>query len=125
MQKQEANASCVLYQRSWACPAWPDLHVWCASLPFRCPLHCCHRLAGTGDKRVLRAALAQLGLPRAAARVKRAIQFGSRIGKQSNCREFGSNRAANARAAGTVQISALRGPPPLACQVGGGGGAAV
>jgi len=62
---------------------------------------------GVGDKHVLRAALAQLGLPEAAARVKRAIQFGSRIGKASNVREFGSNRAANRRNAGSVALEAL------------------
>jgi hypothetical protein len=50
---------------------------------------------GLGDKKVLRQALKQLGLPEASRRVKRAIQFGSRIGKLSNRREFGSNRAAN------------------------------
>jgi hypothetical protein len=48
-----------------------------------------------GDKRVLRQALFRLGLPEASKRVKRAIQFGSRIGKLSNRKEFGSNRAAN------------------------------
>ena len=42
------------------------------------------RDAGDGDKRVLRAALRWLGLPRAAGRVKRAIQFGSRIGTLVN-----------------------------------------
>ena len=62
------------------------------------PLHCIADLRqapGLGDKRVLRQALVKLGLPEAACRVKRAIQFGSRIGKLSNRREFGSNRAAN------------------------------
>lgn len=42
--------------------------------------------AGEGDKRALRAALRRLGLPRAAGRVKRAIQFGSRIGTLVNRR---------------------------------------
>lgn len=70
--------------------------------------------AGVGDKHVLRAALASLGLPRAAARVKRAIQFGSRIGKHSNVREFGSNRAANKRAAGSVALSELAISGPVA-----------
>ncbi|MEW5303034.1 MAG: hypothetical protein WDW36_005766 [Sanguina aurantia] len=61
--------------------------------------------AGTGDKQVLRHALTLLGLPEAAGRPKRAIQFGSRIGKLSNCRDFGSNTAANARNAGSVQLT--------------------
>eukprot|EP00198_Chlamydomonas_reinhardtii_P011513 XP_001700850.1 predicted protein [Chlamydomonas reinhardtii] len=59
---------------------------------------------GRGDKQVLRRALALLGLPEAASRVKRAIQFGSRIGKQHNRREFGSNRAANRQNAGGVAL---------------------
>ena len=69
---------------------------------------CVYVCTGTGDKRILRAALQQLGLPQAARRVKRAIQFGSRIGKLSNVREFGSNRAANLAAAGTVDLSTLK-----------------
>lgn len=64
---------------------------------------------GAGDKAALRAALRQLGLPQAAARVKRAIQFGSRIGKLSNTREFGSNRAANKHNAGSVPLRCLPG----------------
>ena len=56
---------------------------------------------------VLREALRQLGLPRAAARVKRAIQFGTCIGKQANCRDFGSNRAANLANAGSIMLTAL------------------
>jgi hypothetical protein len=62
---------------------------------------------GTGGKVILRQALASLGLPLAAAREKRAIQFGSRIGKLSNMREFGSNRKANMMSAGQVHISKL------------------
>ena len=49
----------------------------------------------------------RLGLPRAAARVKRAIQFGSRLSKQANVRDFGSNRAANIRKAGGLQLGAV------------------
>ena len=64
---------------------------------------------GVGDKRLLRAALKQLGLPRAAARVKRAIQFGTGIGKLSNIRAFGSNRAANTRNAGSLSLDLLAG----------------
>lgn len=46
----------------------------------------------------------RLGLPRAAARVKRAIQFGSRLSKQTNVRDFGSNRAANIHKAGGLRL---------------------
>jgi hypothetical protein len=76
------------------------------------PLHLVADLSlppGVGDKAVLRTALRLLGLPQAAARVKRAIQFGSRIGKLSNAREFGSGRAANRRNAGSVRLQELRG----------------
>ena len=59
--------------------------------------------AGEGDKRILRAGLRRLGLPRAAARVKRAIQFGSRIGTLVNKRDFKNSRAA--RGSGTAAIS--------------------
>lgn len=59
---------------------------------------------GVGDKRLLRRCLAGLGLPRAAARPKRAIQFGSRIALASNRAVFGGTRAANARAAGSVRL---------------------
>ncbi len=62
---------------------------------------------GQGDKLLLRAALRRLGLPRAAARVKRAIQFGTGIGKLSNVRSFGSNRAANSRNAGSLDLMSL------------------
>ncbi|KAL0031491.1 hypothetical protein WJX77_003165 [Trebouxia sp. C0004] len=62
---------------------------------------------GQGDKLLLRAALRRLGLPRAAARVKRAIQFGTGIGKLSNMRSFGSNRAANSRNAGSLDLMSL------------------
>jgi asparagine synthetase B (glutamine-hydrolysing) len=59
---------------------------------------------GVGDKRVLRGVARRLGLARAAARAKRAIQFGSRIGRLSNVRDFGSNRAANRQKAGSVAL---------------------
>ena len=59
---------------------------------------------GQGDKRILRRSLELLGLPVTARRVKRAIQFGSRIGKLYNCRDFGSNRAANKANAGSVAL---------------------
>lgn len=74
------------------------------------------RAAGVGDKRVLRAALVRLGLPRAGARVKRAIQFGTRVAKLANCREFGSNRAANKASAGGVGLGQLRRGTPGAQQ---------
>lgn len=67
---------------------------------------------GEGDKRVLRRALQLVGMPLAAARVKRAIQFGSRIGWLSNTREFGSNRAANKAKAGSVAIDKVPGTGP-------------
>lgn len=76
---------------------------------------------GEGDKVLLRSMLRALGLPRcvlavgrgaphtsvhrAAARVKRAIQFGTRLARQCNRRDFGSNRAANAENAGSQPIS--------------------
>jgi len=60
-----------------------------------------------GDKRILREALRLLGLPAAAAREKRAIQFGSRLARAANLRDFGSNRAAAARNAGSVLLDAL------------------
>jgi hypothetical protein len=41
---------------------------------------------------------------RAAARVKRAIQFGTRLSNQANVRDFGSNRAANMRKAGGLPL---------------------
>ncbi|CAK0764618.1 hypothetical protein CVIRNUC_003176 [Coccomyxa viridis] len=62
---------------------------------------------GTGDKQLLRMALLSLGLPRTAARVKRAIQFGSRLSKRANIRDFGSNRAANVHKAGELQLDAV------------------
>lgn len=69
------------------------------------PLRCVADLTqphGHGDKALLRAVARRLGLVGAAERTKRAIQFGSRIGKQSNVRDFGSNRAANRQKAGGV-----------------------
>ncbi len=60
---------------------------------------------GEGDKQVLRAVARDLlGLSEAAGRTKRAIQFGSRIAKLSNVRDFGSSRAANAASAGSVAL---------------------
>ena len=61
--------------------------------------------AGTGDKQLLRECLRLLGCTRAAARVKRAIQFGSRIGKLMNVHHFGSNHAANVQHAGSVRLA--------------------
>jgi hypothetical protein len=49
---------------------------------------------GVGDKKILRyLAREWLGLEGAAALVKRAIQFGSRIAKEANTHNFGSHRA--------------------------------
>ena len=59
---------------------------------------------GEGDKRIVREVAAALGLHVAARRVKRAIQFGSRVAKLSNRRYFGSNRAANAARAGSHRL---------------------
>mmetsp|Transcript_29082 Transcript_29082/g.86108 ORF Transcript_29082/g.86108 Transcript_29082/m.86108 type:complete len:693 (-) Transcript_29082:89-2167(-) len=78
------------------------------------PLDCIADLRerpGLGDKRILRQALLRLGLPEASQRIKRAIQFGTRIGKLSNRREFGSNRAANRVNAGSLALSKLPGAP--------------
>lgn len=68
---------------------------------------CCCCSTGVGDKHILREALKSLGLPVAAARVKRAIQFGSCIGKLSNTRDWGSNRKANKQSAGQVRLAQL------------------
>mmetsp|Transcript_9718 Transcript_9718/g.12626 ORF Transcript_9718/g.12626 Transcript_9718/m.12626 type:complete len:117 (-) Transcript_9718:863-1213(-) len=46
-----------------------------------------------GDKRILRIISHMLGMTRAAAYEKRAIQFGTKLAKLSNRRSFGSNRA--------------------------------
>ena len=62
---------------------------------------------GQGDKRLLRAALKKLGLPRTAVRAKRAIQFGTGISKLSNIRSFGSNRAANGKNAGSLKLDSV------------------
>ncbi|KAF8064596.1 Asnsd1 [Scenedesmus sp. PABB004] len=80
---------------------------------------------GVGDKRPLRAALAALGLPGAAAREKRAIQFGSRLAQISNARQFGSSR--RGASGGQVPLAAL---PRAACvaaaaSAGTGAGAAT
>ena len=61
----------------------------------------CQPARKLGDKALLRAVAQRVGLERAAARDKRAIQFGSRISKAHNLRNFGSNRAANRRHAGS------------------------
>jgi hypothetical protein len=62
---------------------------------------------GEGDKAALRACLRRLGLPRAAARVKRAIQFGSRLAAKSNAAAFGGTLRANHQNAGSVRLSAV------------------
>ena len=53
---------------------------------------------GKGDKKLLRILAENLGLHMASNFEKRAIQFGTRIAKQTNILKFGSNRAANGKA---------------------------
>ncbi|XP_027345728.1 asparagine synthetase domain-containing protein 1 isoform X2 [Abrus precatorius] len=60
--------------------------------------------SGIGDKKILREVAELLGLHEAAVLPKRAIQFGSRIARESNRKNFGSNRAANQASAGSVRI---------------------
>ncbi|KAL0336542.1 UNVERIFIED_CONTAM: Asparagine synthetase domain-containing protein 1 [Sesamum radiatum] len=60
--------------------------------------------SGLGDKKILREVARLLGLKEAASLPKRAIQFGSRIARESNRKNFGSNRAANQASAGSVVI---------------------
>ncbi|XP_057420965.1 uncharacterized protein LOC130714995 isoform X2 [Lotus japonicus] len=60
--------------------------------------------SGIGDKKILREVAELLGLYEAAVLPKRAIQFGSRIARESNKKNFGSNRAANQASAGSVRI---------------------
>ncbi|GAU28919.1 hypothetical protein TSUD_59300 [Trifolium subterraneum] len=57
--------------------------------------------SGIGDKKILRQVAELLGLYEAAVLPKRAIQFGSRIARESNRKNFGSNRAANQASAGS------------------------
>ncbi|XP_062203448.1 uncharacterized protein LOC133905704 [Phragmites australis] len=61
---------------------------------------------GKGDKKILREVARLLGLQEAALQPKRAIQFGSRIARESNRKNFGSNRAANQASAGSALESA-------------------
>ncbi|KAH6797829.1 Asparagine synthase family protein [Perilla frutescens var. hirtella] len=60
--------------------------------------------SGVGDKKILREVAQLLGLDEVARLPKRAIQFGSRIARESNRKNFGSNRAANQASAGSVVI---------------------
>ncbi|KAJ4960612.1 hypothetical protein NE237_020522 [Protea cynaroides] len=59
---------------------------------------------GKGDKKILREVARLLGLEEVSSLPKRAIQFGSRIARESNRKNFGSNRAANQASAGSVVI---------------------
>ncbi|PHT33654.1 hypothetical protein CQW23_25454 [Capsicum baccatum] len=59
---------------------------------------------GIGDKKILREVAHLLGIFEASSLPKRAIQFGSRIARESNRKNFGSNRAANQASAGSVTI---------------------
>ncbi|CAN1838794.1 Asparagine synthetase domain-containing protein 1 [Linum perenne] len=61
--------------------------------------------SGVGDKKILREVARLLGLQEASVLPKRAIQFGSRIARESNRKNFGSNRAANQASAGSVVIN--------------------
>ncbi|PRQ16284.1 putative rossmann-like alpha/beta/alpha sandwich protein [Rosa chinensis] len=60
--------------------------------------------SGIGDTKILREVAELLGLHEAATLPKRAIQFGTRIARESNRKNFGSNRAANQASAGSVVI---------------------
>ncbi|XP_071735562.1 uncharacterized protein [Rutidosis leptorrhynchoides] len=60
--------------------------------------------SGVGDKKILREVARMLHLHEAAVLPKRAIQFGSRIARESNRKNFGSNRAANQASAGSAFI---------------------
>ncbi|XP_042500737.1 asparagine synthetase domain-containing protein 1 isoform X2 [Macadamia integrifolia] len=59
---------------------------------------------GRGDKKILREVALLLGLEEVSSLPKRAIQFGSRIARESNRKNFGSNRAANQASAGSEVI---------------------
>ena len=69
-----------------------------------CMLSDLRRPPGEGDKMVLRQSLRRLGLPRAGQRVKRAIQFGTRLARAVNVAQFGGTNRANARSAGSVRL---------------------
>ena len=73
---------------------------------------------GVGDKALLRAVAALLGLRGASVRVKRAMHMGTGIVKQSNSRMFGGSSAA--RASGFDSLEAL-----LRGGGGGGGGGGI
>lgn len=68
---------------------------------------------GEGEKRVLRECLRMLGLPRAAGRMKRAIQFGTRLARETNIAQFGGTRQANTKKAGRRKLSNLDELEPL------------
>ncbi|XP_076947218.1 uncharacterized protein LOC143619084 [Bidens hawaiensis] len=63
--------------------------------------------SGVGDKKILREVARMLNLQEAAVLPKRAIQFGSRIARESNRKNFGSNRAANQASAGSALFHPL------------------
>ncbi|GBG90022.1 hypothetical protein CBR_g50115 [Chara braunii] len=83
---------------------------------------------GRGEKLILREVARRLGLAGAAALPKRAIQFGCRIAKASNVRDFGSNRAANLSSAGGLALQGGGGyrvrsqPSPVKSKSSQGGG---
>jgi len=77
---------------------------------------------GVGDKALLRAVAALLGLRGASVRVKRAMHMGSGIVKKTNARVFGATSAARASGAESLE-SLLRGRGGGSGGGGGGGGA--
>jgi len=84
-----------------------DFH-WSIPLGILCDLS---TPRGDGDKRVLRDCARLLGLAGCAAFPKRAIQFGTRIARQSNVHTFGSNSRANKLNAGSRHVVSDDLPP--------------
>ena len=58
--------------------------------------------AGAGDKRLLRRVAAALGLPRAAARVKRAMHFGSHCARHSDAAAAAAGEGSGGGGGGAV-----------------------
>ena len=107
-----AHLACLVYTPFPLCREGrhPFLDEGVIAAVLQAPLHHIADLRlppGEGDKAALRACLRRLGLPRAAARVKRAIQFGSRLAAKSNAAAFGGTRRANHQNAGSVRLSAV------------------
>jgi asparagine synthetase B (glutamine-hydrolysing) len=81
-----------------------DLVAWLAQTPLEV-LADLQLPPGEGDKRLLRDAARVLGMPEAASRVKRAIQFGSGLGKATALQSHGSARAAKAQGGGRCLVA--------------------